>query len=113
MRRLAKALTGQDIEPPQIAARRTGDMAQVWSVWCEMTAELLHTLTMMVDPDLIVLGGGLSRIDGVVDGLTAAAQRAQIGDFGTAKLVLAQGGDTSGARGAAYAAWQAEGSQDG
>lgn len=113
MSRLAKALTGEDIDPPRIAARRTGDMAQVWTVWCEMAAELLHTLTMMVDPDLIVLGGGLSQIDGVVDDLTAAAERTQIGDFGTAKLVLAQGGDTSGARGAAYAAWQAEGSQDG
>ncbi len=113
MSRLAKALTGEDIDPPQIAARRTGDMAQVWTVWCEMAAELLHTLTMMVDPDLIVLGGGLSQIDGVVDDLTAAAARTQIGDFGTAKLVLAQGGDTSGARGAAYAAWQAEGVHNG
>lgn len=112
MQRLAKALTGKDIDPPQIAARRHGDMMQVWSVWCEMTAELLHTLTMMVDPDLIVLGGGLSQIDGVVDDLTAAALRAQIGDFGAAKLVLAQGGDTSGARGAAYAAWQAKEQQD-
>ena len=113
MNRLAKALTGQDITPPDIAARRTGDMAQVWSVWCEMTAELLHTLTMTVDPDLIVLGGGLSRIEGVVDDLSNAALRAQIGTFGTAKLALAEGGDTSGARGAAYAAWQAERTENG
>lgn len=113
MSRLAKALTGQEITPPEIAARRSGDMAQVWSVWCEMTAELLHTLTMTVDPDMIVLGGGLSQIDGVVDDLSTAALRAQIGNFGTAKLVLAEGGDTSGARGAAYAAWQNHEAQNG
>ncbi|UWQ13203.1 ROK family protein [Aliiroseovarius sp. M344] len=113
MCRLAKALTGEDIDPPQIAARRTGDMAQVWSVWCEMTAELLHTITMTVDPNLIILGGGLSQIDGVVEDLTAAALRVQIGDFGSAKLVLAEGGDSSGARGAAYAAWQTQGAQHG
>lgn len=107
--RLAKHMTGQDVSPPQIAARRSGDMAQVWRVWCDLTGDLLHTLTLSVDPDVIVLGGGLARIDGVVDDLGAAAQRAQFGGFSVPPVVLAQGGDTSGARGAAYAAWQAHG----
>ncbi|MCF2870660.1 ROK family protein [Octadecabacter sp. G9-8] len=106
--RLAKQMTGQDVTPPQIATRRGGDMAQVWQLWCDLTADLLHSMTLTADPDVIVLGGGLTHIDGIIDDLTAAAQRAQIGDFGVPPLVLAQGGDTSGARGAAYAAWQAE-----
>ena len=105
--RLAKHITGQDVSPPQIAAARAEAMAPVWQVWCDLTADLLQTLTLVADPDLIVLGGGLSRIAGIVDDLTAAAQRAQLSDFGTPALVLAEGGDTSGARGAAYAAWQA------
>ncbi|WP_371168966.1 ROK family protein [Aliiroseovarius sp. 2305UL8-7] len=109
MVRLAKALTGKDVTPPEIAARKSGDMAQVWAVWCEFAAELLHNLTLTVDPDVIILGGGLSQIDGIVDDLTNAAANAQIGDYGTAKLILAEGGDTSGGRGAAYAAWQAQG----
>ena len=62
--------------------------------------------TLTADPDVIVLGGGLSQIDGVIQDLSVAAQKAQIGDFSTARLTLAQGGDSSGARGAAYAAWQ-------
>ncbi|MBO9476210.1 ROK family protein [Shimia sp. R11_0] len=104
--RLAKTLTGQDVTPPEIAARRRGDMAEVWSLWCALTAELLHSLTLTVDPDVIVLGGGLSQIEGVIPALSEAAKAAQIGDFSATRLVLAQGGDSSGARGAAYAAWQ-------
>jgi len=106
--RLTKHLTGQDLTPPQIAAARGAAMAPVWEVWCDLTADLLQRLTLTVDPDLIVLGGGLTRINGLVDDLTAAAQAAQLLDYGTSPLVLADGGDTSGARGAAYAAWQAQ-----
>lgn len=108
LQRLARTLAGVDLEPPQIVARRRVDMARVWAVWCEITAELLHNVTMALDPDLIVLGGGLSRIDGLVDELTQYCRRAQIGDFCPAPLMLAQGGDTSGARGAAYAACGAD-----
>lgn len=103
---LAETLTGQEVTPPEIAARRHDDMAEVWDVWCTLTAEMIHSLTLTADPDVIVLGGGLSQIDGVIQDLSVAAQKAQIGDFSTARLTLAQGGDSSGARGAAYAAWQ-------
>lgn len=106
--RLAKDMTGHDLTTHQIAAARDGALASVWRVWCDLTADLLHTLTLTADPDLIVLGGGLSQIDGIVDDLTAAAKAAQLPSFTTAPLVLAEGGDTSGGRGAAYAAWQVQ-----
>ncbi|NKW91521.1 ROK family protein [Rhodobacteraceae bacterium R_SAG9] len=103
---LAETLTGQKVTPPEIADRRHDDMSEVWDVWCTLAAEMIHSLTLTADPDVIVLGGGLSQIDGVIQDLSVAAQKAQIGDFSTARLTLAQGGDSSGARGAAYAAWQ-------
>ncbi len=108
LQQLAKHITGQDLTPRQIAVARSGAMAPVWRVWCELTADLLHTLTLTLDPDLIVLGGGLSRIAGIADDLTLAAKAAQFANFDSPPLVLAQAGDTSGARGAAYAAWQAQ-----
>lgn len=104
--RLAKHMTGQDVTTHQIAATRKGEMARVWQVWCDLTADLLHTLTLTADPDIIVIGGGLTRINGIVDDVTRAAKAAQFSNFATPPLVLAQGGETSGARGAAYAAWQ-------
>jgi N-acetylglucosamine kinase len=106
--RLAKHMTGRDVSPPEIAEARDSAMASVWQVWCDLTADLLHTLTLIADPDLIVLGGGLTKIDGIVDDLTRAANAAQLSGFTTPTIVLAEGGDTSGARGAAFAAWQAQ-----
>ncbi len=105
--RLAKHLLGRDLTPKEIAAGRGADTGLVWDVWCAFTADLIHSLTLTVDPDLIVLGGGLTHIDGMAADLAAAASHAQIGDFAVPPIVLAQGGDTSGARGAAYAAWLA------
>jgi N-acetylglucosamine kinase len=105
--RLAKHILGTDLTTVEIAARRDIDTGPVWQVWCDFSADLLHSLTLTADPDLIVLGGGLTHIDRLVEDLSAAARRAQIGDFSVPEIVLAQGGETSGARGAAYAAWQA------
>ena len=105
--RLAKHILGTDLTTVEIAARRDIDTGPVWQVWCDFGADLLHSLTLTADPDLIVLGGGLTHIEGLVDDLRTTARRAQIGDFAVPEIVLAQGGDTSGARGAAYAAWQA------
>lgn len=105
--RLALALTGQDVSPREVAKARAGAMAQVWEAWCALVADMLRNLVLTVDPDMIVLGGGLSTIEGVAGDLSRATQAAQIGDFTVPPIVLAQGGDTSGARGAAYAAWLA------
>lgn len=106
LERLAKHLTGQDLTAPQIAEQRNDAMAGVWQLWCALAGELIHTLTLTIDPDVIVLGGGLSHVAHVTQDLTAAALQAQIGDFGVPPIVVAAGGDASGARGAAYAAWR-------
>lgn len=107
LERLAKTITGVAMTTQDVAARRDGAASDVWAVWCAFTADLLRNLIMTVDPDVIVLGGGLSNIDEMRDALIQATKDAQIGDFTVPPIVLAQGGDTSGARGAAYAAWQA------
>ncbi|SMY06662.1 ROK family protein [Flavimaricola marinus] len=106
--RVALAMTGQELSPPAIAAAKGGEMAAVWQVWCDLVAALLRNLTLTVDPDIIVLGGGLSQIPGVTEDLTTALQSAQLAGFAIPKLAVAQGGDSSGARGAAYAAWTAQ-----
>ena len=69
-------------------------------------AEQFLAFDYIVNPDAIVLGGGLSNISGLCHDLSAALQNAQFKDFPIPKLLLAEGGDVSGVRGAAYAAWQ-------
>lgn len=106
--RLAQHFLGTPLDPKTLAARAgEPEVAQVWEVWTAFTAELLITLTMMIDPDCVVMGGGLSLIDGVTDRLQAALQQAQLPGFDVPEILLAEGGETSGARGAAHAAWTA------
>jgi N-acetylglucosamine kinase len=104
--RLAVALTGVKMTPPELVALRGTDPAvrRVWNIWCKITAELLHSLILTVDPDVIVLGGGLSQIDGVAADLQTALRNIQLAALCETPILCAQGGDASGARGAAFAA---------
>lgn len=108
MARIAKAITGTDMTSYDVAEARKTDAAaaKVWAIWCDLVAELFLSLTLTIDPQVIVLGGGLSRIENVAVDLQAALGRAQFKGFPVPEIRLAEGGDASGARGAAYAAWQ-------
>ena len=108
---LAQHFTGTAYTPQQIAALRLSDpdVAKVWEVWCAITAEMLRDLSLAIDPDIIVLGGGLSNINGVAQDLSQALTAIQLGGFGAAPIRCAAGGDASGARGAAYFATQGGG----
>lgn len=109
--RIVRHKTGRDLTPPQIATLRKTEatIAECWDIWCDLVVEMLMALCLTIDPACIVLGGGLSKIDGVVTDLTAGLARAQLAGFRLPALRLAEGGDASGARGAAYAALQARG----
>ena len=104
MRRLARHLLGRALPPEEIAAGREGAAAPVWRLWCALVAELLRAIQLMVDPEVIVLGGGLSRIEGVAGALAEALGAARFEGFPLPAIRLAEGGDASGARGAAMAA---------
>lgn len=104
---LAQHLLGRKLTAPQIASERTGAAQPVWEIWRALVADLIHTITLTVDPDVIVLGGGLSRIEGLAPELTNAVQTTHISGFSSPAIVIAEGGDASGARGAAYSAWAA------
>lgn len=106
--RLAQTLTGRALTPQEIAVLKDSDpeVARVWAVWCEIVAEMLLTLTFTIDPEIVVLGGGLSKIAGVASDLAGALARAQLPGFRIPAIVIAEGGDASGARGAAFAATQ-------
>jgi N-acetylglucosamine kinase len=107
--RIAAHVTGRVLTPEAIlSARKTDpDMAKTWSIWLDLAAGLLVTLCFTIDPEVIVLGGGLSNAPGLADDLARALSRATFSGFRIPQFRLAEGGDASGARGAAYAAWQA------
>ena len=106
--RLAQRFVGQSLTPEQLLAARDHDAmaGRAWQVWCDLVAELLITLVFTCDPAAVVIGGGLSKIPDLIEDLHAALQKAHLPGFAVPQLLLAEGGDASGARGAAYAAYQ-------
>ncbi|MCC6007359.1 MAG: ROK family protein [Rhodobacteraceae bacterium] len=105
--RLARHLAELDLPPQEVTARAAaGDPAclRVLEVWSAIAARLIETLQMAYDPDCIVLGGGLSRMPGLLEQLRAALPDPPHYGQMAAELRLAEGGDSSGTRGAAIMA---------
>lgn len=102
MVRLAQALGEPGTTPKEIAAAK----GQTWRVWCEMLAELLMSVILIADPQVVVIAGGLSNIPHLVPDVSAALARAQFAGYPLPDIRIARGGDTAGALGAAYAAWR-------
>jgi len=105
--RLAMHYYGEQLSPMEIAVQKAhcSMVAKAWEKWCDIVAEMIITSTFHIAPDVVVLGGGLSKIDGVVNDLAAAVDSRSLANVKRPKIVLAEAGDASGARGAAYAAY--------
>ncbi|WP_341485797.1 ROK family protein [Thioclava sp. GXIMD4215] len=109
LRRICQHKLGHALPPEDLgAAVANGDPAAtgVLEIWAALAAELLLTLHLTLDPDCIVLGGGLSQLPQVTDHLARAFTRVRLGPMALPDLRLAAHGDSSGARGAAILAVQ-------
>ncbi len=62
----------------------------------------LATIVNFLDPDVIVMGGGLSNVDRIYQNVPAMIERHVFGDKFRTRLVRNQHGDSSGVRGAAW-----------
>ena len=112
MMALARSLVHVEREPEQIVAGAlAGDRAleEVLEVWADLVCELLRTIQGTVDPDCIVLGGGLSRMQGIEARLSACFATHRITGARTPAIRVATFGDSSGVRGAAMLAVAARG----
>jgi N-acetylglucosamine kinase len=109
--RIAAHLTGQIHAPETIVAGRatTEAFAKSWEIWLDLATEFLVTLCFTLDPEVIVIGGGLSRAPGLTRDLTNRLTKAMFAAFPIPTIRLAEGGDASGARGAALYAVQVAG----
>ena len=65
-------------------------------------AKSLSMVINVLDPEIIVLGGGLSNIDRIYDNVPHLLNEYVISDSVSTKLVKAKHGDSSGVRGAAW-----------
>ncbi len=95
--RLSERILGRAVAAEDLQGE---DADEVLPVWAAITASLLDTIALAHDPDVIVLGGGVSRMPGIVQRLSEALDQIILSDRAPV-LRLAEGGDRSGARGAA------------
>ena len=98
--------TAKRIETPETIARlaEDGDLAAGLCLdrYEDRLARALSTVINIVDPDVIVLGGGLSNINRLYQAVPPRWAAFVFSDIVTTRLVKAQHGDSSGVRGAAW-----------
>lgn len=97
--RSGSALTGSEI----VAAAETGEAQATAALerYENRLARALAHVVNLLDPDIIVLGGGLSRIERLYRNVPAKIANWAFGHSADTPVVPAQHGDSSGVRGAA------------
>jgi fructokinase len=96
---------GRDLTPEAIAlAASNGDREAVacFELYQDRLARSLAGVINVLDPDKIVLGGGLSNIAQLYEKLPAMVERYAFSDGIDTPIVRARHGDSSGVRGAAW-----------
>jgi len=95
----------QTLSAPEIITRYyQGDtLAQAHTErYCELLAVCLGSLLTLLDPHLVVLGGGLSNFDALYDGLEQRVAKYLLPVAKPPRFAKARHGDAGGMRGAAF-----------
>jgi len=100
-----RSRTGKKLLAPEIAGLADdgdGPAEECLRLYQDRLARGLATVVNVLDPDMIVLGGGLSNIARLYVGLKALAERYAFSDGIDTAIKQAVHGDSSGVRGAAW-----------
>ncbi|HJW41417.1 MAG TPA: ROK family protein [Rhizomicrobium sp.] len=106
-----KRRSGRDLAGQEIAAAATGGDAEAKAImedFYDRFARSLATIVNVLDPDAIVIGGGLSNIDALYTELPARIESYAFTPEGRTQVVKNRHGDSSGVRGAAWLWSEAE-----
>lgn len=98
-------VTGERRDAADIAQRaRDGDLPARASLdrYVERLGRALSSVINIVDPDVVVLGGGMSNVDGLADAVAARLPEHVFSDTVLTRVVRNVHGDSSGVRGAAW-----------
>ena len=107
LRERYRLLSGECVSSEQILARaQAGESAACHQVhrFRQQLARTLATIVNIIDPGVIVLGGGLSNAPQLVADLPSAVAPLVFTDHFSTPIISARHGDNSGMRGAAWLA---------
>jgi fructokinase len=91
--------TGEKLTPEEIVAR---NIELTLARYEERLARALGSVINVIDPDVVVLGGGMSNVGRLYDNVPRLWGRYIFSDHVATRLVRAKHGDASGVRGAAW-----------
>jgi len=102
---LYQSATGEDLEAPAIVERfRSGDGVATaeFEKYVDRVARALAAVINLIDPDVIVLGGGMSNVKEIYDLVPARWSQYVFGGEVLTRMTANAHGDSSGVRGAAW-----------
>jgi fructokinase len=94
-----------DLKPVEIVERmRAGDRLArlVWERYVDRVARGMSLIVNILDPDIFVMGGGMSNVDELYADLPPALAKYTFSPVFYTPIVKARHGDSSGVRGAAW-----------
>lgn len=94
--------TGENLETQEIAASNSPQAIETMQRYQHRLARALASVINIVDPDVIILGGGLSNIDQLYENVANLWTGFVTSDQIETRLLRAKFGDSSGVRGAAW-----------
>jgi fructokinase len=97
--------TGEVLKASEIVGlKRRGDRLAglLWDAWVDRVARGLATVVNTLDPDVLVMGGGMSNVDELYDELPRELARRTFSTVFHTPVLRARHGDSSGVRGAAW-----------
>ena len=97
--------TGEKLKSSDIIEqKRNGDRLSglLWDRYVDRVARGLATVVNTLDPDILVMGGGMSNVDELYDDLPRELAKRTFSTVFHTPIVRAKHGDASGVRGAAW-----------
>ncbi|MBB3935521.1 ROK family protein [Aureimonas phyllosphaerae] len=97
--------TGTELKAREVMEKvRAGDRLAglIWDRYCDRTARGLSVVVNTLDPDVFVMGGGMSNIPELYDELPGRIARYTFSTVFHTPIVPSRHGDSSGVRGAAW-----------
>ncbi|KPP91411.1 MAG: N-acetylglucosamine kinase NagK [Rhodobacteraceae bacterium HLUCCA08] len=101
---LSEWTLGRRLSGEQLSDSTDPEAAATLDIWADIAGECLDTIQIMLDPDCIVIGGGVSNLPGIAAMLTDSLARHRLGKARLPRITTPRHGDSSGARGAALIA---------
>ena len=95
------AETHRQLTGERVAADEIDPFAPSADLYVTMLSRALAQIVNVLDPDVMVLGGGLSNLEGLAERVTERLTRYGFSHEGETKVVVAEHGDSSGVLGAA------------